>query len=304
MPVNRNDEYRAENAAGRPGVRYCERGSAGVYASSGLLSLRGVRHGFSARAGCPEGLGGNFDPLREGCDARIGLENITRFARCCGFSDTDGGAYTRQVHGARVRTVTMADRRAHDAARGEECDGLVTAEAGLPLYIFTADCAPVLMCDPDAGVIAAVHCGWRSTAADILGNAVAAMEALGASAGNIRAAVGPAIGGCCFETGDDVASAFTGLLGEGAAAALIRPGERPGKFMIDLPGTVSARLAQLGVPAGRIDLCRDCTKDRGADLLWSARWCAERGVPRGSSVSAIELLPGGFPDEGKEGERA
>ena len=89
----------------------------------------------------------------------------------------------------------MADRRAHDAARGEECDGLVTAEAGLPLYIFTADCAPVLMCDPDAGVIAAVHCGWRSTAADILGNAVAAMEALGASAGNIRSRLGPAIGG-------------------------------------------------------------------------------------------------------------
>ena len=85
MPVNRNDEYRAENAAGRPGVQYYERGSAGVYASSGLLSLRGVRHGFSARVGCPEGLGGNFDPLREGCDARIGLENITRFAHSQGY---------------------------------------------------------------------------------------------------------------------------------------------------------------------------------------------------------------------------
>ena len=100
MPVNRNDEYRAENAAGRPGVRYCERGSAGVYASSGLLSLRGVRHGFSARAGCPEGLGGNFDPLRAGCDARTGLENITRFAGAAASATRTAGPIRARCTGS------------------------------------------------------------------------------------------------------------------------------------------------------------------------------------------------------------
>ena len=103
-----------------------------------------------------------------------------------------------------------------------------------------------LLCDVSAGVIGAIHCGWRSSVADILGNALNAMKSLGASPSTTCAAIGPAIGKCCFETDDDVPDAIEKWLC-GDTEGLFR--RRPdGKTLVDLRGANARRLRQLGLP--------------------------------------------------------
>lgn len=104
-----------------------------------------------------------------------------------------------QTHSARV------------ASPGEpldNCDALVTDRPGILLAVRTADCLPLLMADPIAGVIAAVHCGWRGTAAGIAAHTLNRMVQLGASPRRIVAAAGPHICQHCFEVGDEVATRF------------------------------------------------------------------------------------------------
>ena len=88
-----------------------------------------------------------------------------------------------------------------------EADGLVTAEPGVVLAVLTADCAPVLLADPAAGVVGAVHAGWRGLAAGVVEAGVAAMAELGADPAACTGLVGPAVGGCCYEVGPDVRAA-------------------------------------------------------------------------------------------------
>ncbi len=197
-----------------------------------------------------------------------------------------GMCFTRQVHGTRVRYADGSQRCLPPLARRpEDCDGLVTDRPGVPLAVFTADCVPVLLCDVQAGVAAAAHCGWRGTVQDMAGAAVAAMAARGARPERIRAAIGPAISGCCFETGPEVPQAVEELLGPDARG-LCPPEEGvPGKFLVDLKEANRRRLLQLGVPAGNIDVCSDCTMCM-SDVYWSHR--ATAGV-RGTQASIIML---------------
>ena len=156
------------------------------------------------------------------------------------------------------------------------CDGFVTNEPGVPLAVFMADCLPALLHDPVAGVIGAVHCGWRGSVADILGAAVAQMCALGAHPADIRAAIGPGIGACCFEVGPEVVAAAEALLHE-PLGALVRP-RADGKALLDLKGVNARRLAQLGVPAGQIAVSDACTMC-WPDVFWSHRATnGQRGV--------------------------
>ena len=245
------------------------------------------RHGFSTRlGGVSEGI---FDSLNLGANrgdsAENVLENWRRFGAAVG-ADMDRFVHGRQVHGAQVRIATRADAHSiSEPASWEGMDGYVTAEPDVPLAVFTADCTPLLMQDPDAGVIAAVHCGWRSTVADIEKNAVAAMRSLGARPENIRAAIGPGIRRCCFQTGPEVPAAIDALLG-GDSAGLYGPDEdAPGKFRVDLPGTVRRRLMQLGLKKKNIDelgVCTMCHPDR----FWSHR---AMGAARGSQANLIVL---------------
>ena len=149
-------------------------------------------------------------------------ENFTRVAALLNVGPDDC-CVTKQVHGNAVRIVTKTDRHVCLSEVPYEADGIVTAEPGLPIFCFTADCTPVLLCDPVHEVIGAIHCGWRSSTADILGNAVEAMCSLGAVPENICAAIGPALGACCFETHRDVLEAVEAWLGSDAAAPYIRP---------------------------------------------------------------------------------
>lgn len=237
-----------------------------------------ARHGFSTRyGGVSSGIFSSLNlAMTRGDDPEAVVENYRRLTAAVGGSFDNALALTRQVHGNVVRVVTEPDPGLSWADR-PECDGVVTAQPGITLFCFTADCVPVLLCDADNGVIAAVHCGWRSSVADILGAAVEKMTGLGADAGSICAAIGPAIGACCFEVGPEVPEAAERLLGEGLGA-LCRPEPgRGGKFLLDLRGVNRRRLLQLGLRAENIGVSDECTVC-SPEKYWSHRYTrGERG---------------------------
>ena len=245
-------------------------------------------HGFSTRrGGVSEGIfeSLNLGRLTLGDDPVKVRENWRIFGEAVGI-DTGRFVHGRQVHGSHVRIASAAD--AHDitqSAPWEGTDGYVTAIPGVPLAVFTADCAPLLLQDPEAGVIGAIHCGWRPVAADIIKNALAAMASLGARAENVRAAIGPCIHRCCFQTGPEVPQAMEELLG-GEGEGLYAPDPTAeGKFRLDLPGVVERRLRQLGVRAENIEIIGQCTMCL-PEIYWSHR---SMGLARGSQANVIML---------------
>lgn len=252
-----------------------------VYMSSTLI---GARHAFTTRFGGVST--GIFSSLNLGSNRGDDLEAVREnYRRVCALmgAGVDEAAVTRQVHGAVVRTVSAADRHVCLSAVPYEADGLVTAEKNLPLLCFTADCVPALLCDAEAGVIAAVHCGWRGSVGDILKNAVEAMCALGAKPASICAALGPAIGKCCFETDDDVPQAVEAYLGGDAEGLFVRRAD--GKTLVDLRGANKRRLVQLGLREEHVDVSEECTFC-SHDRYWSHRYTRGR---RGSQAAAIVL---------------
>ena len=255
-----------------------------VYMTSSVID---VPHAFTTRfGGVSEGIFGSLNVGENRGDSPENVrENYRRIGAALGF-DGLSMAYTKQVHGNTVRIVTGADRRAPYDAPPPEADGIVTNTPGLPIACFTADCVPVLLCDAENGVAGAIHCGWRSSVADILGAAVEKMILLGAGAENISAAIGPAIGAYCFETGADVPEAVVSWLGpEGGRFFAPEPG-KSGKFLVDLRAANRHRLLTLGLREENIDVSRECTVCR-SDKYWSHR--ATHGE-RGSQCAVI-ILP-------------
>lgn len=251
-----------------------------IYMVSTLIPLR---HAFTTRyGGVSSGHLATLNLLNnKGDEPENVRENYRRVCALFGVGEDDC-AVTRQVHGNTVRIVTEADRHACLSPVPYEADGIVTATPGLPIFCFTADCVPVLLCDAEHGVVGAVHCGWRSSAADILKNALTQMESLGAKAESVRAAIGPAIGKCCFETDDDVPEAVAAWLGD--AEGLFRKRD-DGKTLVDLRGANARRLTQLGVPAGQIDISDECTIC-SHEKYWSHRYTKGQ---RGGQAAVIAL---------------
>jgi YfiH family protein len=162
----------------------------------------------------------------------------------------------RQVHGARVENAPWEGR--------PEADAGVASAPGLVLGIETADCLPVLLVDPRRRVLAAAHAGWRGTAAGVTRAAVRALIAAGSDPADLRAALGPGIGPCCYEVGDDVRAAF----GE-AGAAFFRPGPR-GRLHLDVRAANRAQLMDAGLRPEHVDSVQECTFCR-PDLYYSWR---------------------------------
>jgi len=145
----------------------------------------------------------------------------------------------RQVHGD---TVVEA---AEVGAAMPEADALITRTRGLVLSILTADCVPLLLVDQRTGAIAAVHAGWRGTLAGIVPRTVAAMgEAFGTQPADLRAALGPSIGSCCYEVSPEIVAAIDQRWGRMPAAVDEKPGERP---RLDLRAVNRGLLSNLGV---------------------------------------------------------
>ncbi len=252
-----------------------------IYMRSSLIA---AKHAFTTRFGGVSG--GEFATLNlgsnRGDDPEAVRENYRRVCALFG-ADENGACVTNQVHKNDVRVVTGADRHICLGPVPYEADGLVTAEKGLPIFCFTADCVPVLLWDREGRAIGAVHCGWRSSVGDILNNALEAMGSLGAEPSAIRAAIGPAIGSCCFETDDDVPEAITAWL-KGDTEGLFTK-RTDGKTLVDLRGANARRLMQLGVPSENIDVSDECTFC-SHDKYWSHRYTRGR---RGSQASVIML---------------
>lgn len=252
-----------------------------IYMTSDKLS---ARHMFTTRnGGVSTGVwdSWNFGENRDDEIENV-RENYRRAGEIFGVS-CDDFVVTRQVHGTEVRVASEADRHKIGEPVPYEIDGLVTDIRGLPILVYIADCVPVLMEDREAGVIAAVHCGWKSSVADILGVAVGKMLTLGAKTENIRAAVGESIGFCCFETDAEVPEAVEKYLG-GDTEGLIRK-DGNGKYHVDLRGANARRLLQLGLKSENIDVSEECTMCN-QQKYWSHR--GTKGI-RGSMCAAIML---------------
>ena len=164
------------------------------------------------------------------------------------------------------RVVTEADCAGLCHRDYPECDALVTATPGVALLVFTADCTPILLHDPVTGAVGAAHAGWRGTAAAIAARTVEAMcREFGSRPSDIRAAIGPNIGQCHFETDADVPEAMVSALGDAANAHITQKGE---KYYVNLKEINALFLRRAGVE--RIEISKACTMC-APDRFWSHR---------------------------------
>jgi len=243
-----------------------------------------ARHAFTTRfGGVSEGIYASLNlSLTVGDEPERVFENYRVLRAALGIPE-DKTVFSRQVHGRAVRPCTSADARTRMDDVPYEADGLVTAERGLALVIFSADCTPILLSDPVHGAVGAVHAGWRGTVQNIAGEAVSAMaREYGSRPGDIYAAIGPCISSCCFETGPEVPEAVRNVLGP-QAEEFIRPAAVEGKSFVDLKGVNRALLARAGLSPDRIYVSDECTVCR-CDKYWSHR---ATGGRRGSQASVI-----------------
>ena len=229
--------------------------------------------------------------LSVGDDPARVLENRRRLAAAVGASPGDF-VFARQVHGAGVRIVGPADRGSGAFTLDDavpDTDALVTTSPDVVLAILTADCVPIVLHDPVAGVLACVHAGWRGTVARIPAAAVAAMRSLGSRPSDIIAGVGPAVAPSRYQVGPDVHQAVTQSFGP-AAATFLRPDPAaPGRWLLDLWSATRHALREAGLPDPQIHITTHPTGPTGHDNFFSDR--AAR--PCGRLALVARLRPAG-----------
>lgn len=206
-----------------------------------LLERAGVRHGFFTRqGGVSTGL---YDSLNTGVgsndDPAAVAENRRRIAAHFGGTADDLAA-CYQIHSAVARV-------AEAGWRGErpEGDASVTTACGVICAVLTADCAPVLLADPEAGVVGAAHAGWKGALGGIIHSTVAAMEALGGRPDRMVAVIGPCISQVSYEVGADFQERFEHH--DAGSGRFFRLAGSADKRLFNLPGFVLWRLEQAGV---------------------------------------------------------
>ena len=253
-----------------------------VWLTSDILS--GVHHGFSTRRGGVSPA--PWDTLNLGVGRGDDMENVREnYRRFCAAIGADPMrcVLSKQVHEDNVRLVT-----ADDCGKGlwrdrdyTSVDAMICNTPEIPLVVFSADCNIILLYDPVRHAIGAAHAGWRGTALGIVKKTVEQMSAnFGCDPANIRAAIGPSIGQCCFETDGDVPEALRAALGAEVEPYMTWNGA---KWHIDLKAVNALWLRRAGVE--QIDICDHCTACR-PDLYWSHR---KMGQARGSQIAMICL---------------
>ncbi len=217
--------------------------------------------------------------IHRGDDPENVRKNYDILGKALGF-DSRNLVLSTQTHSTIILEVGEKEKGAGlYGPEMPECDGLITSTPGIALMVFTADCTPILLWDSATGAVGAVHAGWRGTAGNIAGKAVAAMtKAFGTDPKNLHAAIGPNIGSCCFETDADVPEALLAAYGSEINPYIRREGE---KYFPDLKKINALALQNAGVTA--IDLSTDCTVCN-PELYWSHRVV---GKQRGSQGALI-----------------
>ena len=243
-------------------------------------ALEGVPHGFLGRrggvsvglvAGLNAGLGSDDDPVAI-------AENRARAANAVLPAARLVGLY--QIH----LPICVTVNQPWDDADRPEADAMVTDRPGLLLGILTADCAPVLLADQGAGVIGAVHAGWKGALGGVTDAAIAAMEALGASRARIAAAIGPCIAQASYEVDDGFRARFADAA---PGNARFFAAGRPGHWQFDLENYVASRLESAGI-AQVERLGRDTLS--APEQFYSYRRASLAGEPAyGRQISLIGL---------------
>ncbi len=197
-----------------------------------ISSIKGVAHGFS--------------------DKSLG-DNASEIARLLNLSKI---TLLKQVHSDKV--VIVDDINAETARL--EGDALVTGLSGFGVGVATADCVPILLASGNARVVAAVHAGWRGTLSEIIVNTIKVIrDRYGIEPENLKAAIGPSIGKCCYEVGEEVGSEFSGKY-EDTSEYLADKGN--GKYILDLKRANSLLLKREGISEIEVlDVCTKCSED-------------------------------------------
>jgi purine-nucleoside/S-methyl-5'-thioadenosine phosphorylase / adenosine deaminase len=252
-----------------------------MFCASTLESCDGIRHGFFTRqGGVSKGIYGSLNcGLGSGDDAENVRQNRALVAETLGVPH-ERLLTLYQTHSA---TAVVVDKPWNgDVA---EADALVTRTPGLAIGALTADCAPVLFCDPEARVIAAAHAGWRGALFGIVEATVASMQQLGAKPERIVAVIGPTISQRAYEVGSDYVEHF--LAKEPSSSPFFMTDDSSGEPHFDLPGYVAERLARAGVDTvSDLGLCTYCDETR----LFSYRRSQHHGEEDyGRQISAIVL---------------
>lgn len=235
-----------------------------------LLEATGrVTCGFSTRRGGVSPA--PFDSLNLGTTTRDDVENV-RVNRAR-FGEALGGfevlEYIRLVHGNAVHAVGQGSGAFDCGPEMAPADAVITDQPGLPLVIYTADCVPIVLFDPQRPALGLAHAGWRGTVDDVAGATVAAMQArYGTDPAQLLCGLGASIGPCCFEVHDDVAGPVRDRFPDwqDLVASLITND----KYSIDLWQLNVLQLQRAGVPRRNIAVSRLCTACR-ADLFFSYR---------------------------------
>jgi YfiH family protein len=247
-----------------------------------LSGLPGIAHGFFTRKGGVSS--GIYAALNCGAgsdDDKIAVnENRARAARYLGVP-TEQILTCHQLHSA---TAVIA-HGAWNFDSSPKADAIVTATAQLAIGVLAADCAPVLMTDPTARVVGAVHAGWRGALSGVLEGAIQAMESLGAKRSRIRAALGPCIGPRAYEVGPEFESQF--LQADAGNVRFFKRLSPNARARFNLPDYVLTRLNTAGLRQVESATC--CTYENES-LFYSYRRSIQRQEPDyGRQISAILL---------------
>ena len=243
-----------------------------------------VSHAFTTRFGGVSK--GDFSSLNLAMHRGDAPENVeinwSILADALGFP-LQNLVLTRQTHSDLVRKVSRRDAMGLDHHLYPECDALITIDPGTALGIFTADCTPLLFHDPVTGAVGAAHAGWRGTAAAIGAKTVEAMvAAYGCRREDIRAAIGPNIGPCCFETDAEVPEAMVTTYGAAAQAHIRKAGQ---KYYVNLKALNALSLWDSGLV--HIEISQDCTVCQ-SQRFWSHRVTQGRRGSQGAVILCRE----------------
>ena len=242
-----------------------------------------VKHGFSTRCGGVSENEYKSMNLRMHCDDKLEniLKNYEIFSREIGVN-FENLVFSNQVHCDTIKSVGKEDM-GNGILKPQKWDGaagLITNEPGVPLCIFAADCVPVFFLDRNKKVIALVHSGWKGTALKIGAKCVEKMAAeYGSNPKDILVGIGPSIGVCHFEVGDEVADVFRDTFGDAVL-------EMHEKWHVNMQKAIEISLLEQGISKENIinaDICTYCN----SELLFSHR---KTNGKRGVMAGIMELI--------------
>jgi YfiH family protein len=245
------------------------------------LSTPQIAHGFFGRRGGVSG--GIYASLNCGPGSKDSADAVMENRRRAKEAlSSDARLVTLyQIHSAQAVTV----EEPWDIPNNPKADAMVTNRSGIALGILTADCAPILLCDPEAHVIGAAHAGWNGAISGVTDSVLAAMVRLGAKPERIRAAIGPCIGQGAYEVGSEFEARFRSA--DPANARFFVPSARADHWQFDLPAYVTRRLNQAGIAS--VENLGVCTY-AGEGAFFSYRRTTHRNeADYGRQISAILL---------------